>query len=747
MRPKLIRKLNFFVCLLMLLIVSCKNIESDENDVIAPGEISELNVKSSDGNAFITWNIPPDEDYAGVEISCEPAAGTLSTPIILGKNTKSISLSGFEVGKTYVFKVRTFDTNQNYSNGVTIESTVVDTADYDAPGEVSNLVFENLDEAVKVSWVDPDDEDLFGIEITYLGITQSRTAYTMPENSIIVAPNTCYAIINNLQNGLNYSFVVRTIDLCGNKSNGIMINLTPSEIKKCIVIFKTDNNPLYKREILVINNKVQRPENPEIVGYIFKGWFEDEDYKKEFDFEKPISHDTYIYAKFIEDVRYTVSFDTIGGTTIDDLSILNGQTISVVPSAPEKEMSVFQGWYTSEKYDREYDFSLPVVKNITLYAKWIPVYTVTFETNGGSSVSPQYIQSGCCANPPVQNPTKYKYVFMGWFTTDDFKAEFNFETEISSDTTVFAKWDDVLVVEGSKGLDYEVSEGTVYEIIDNCYYAVTKKVCTITGIGECTDSIVYIPKSIDGCDVTAIAELAFENCSSVTKFVISSTVQSIGARAFKDCSGITEITIPETVITIGDQIFYNCTSLETIYCNSPAGRQSMWQNPSVKTVVLGDNLTFIPDSFRNCTNIEYVKLSKNTISIGDRTFAGCINLDSIDFPEGISGLGWYAFEGCKFTKFVIPSSVIELDNVVRSLPYLEYIIAPITLRYVLGQSFDCTVGYKTFYLGTETDWSYVSVSEESTFGNDVYFYSEIQPSKAGKYWHYDSTGEPIIWEE
>ena len=727
--------------------VTIESTVDDTNDYISPGEVCDFNVISADGNAVATWNIPNDEDYAGVEISCEPAAGTLSTPIILGENTKSISLSGFEIGKTYVFKARTFDTNLNYSNGVTIESTVIDTADYDAPGEVSDLFFENLDEAVKVSWVDPDNEDLFGIEITYLGITQSRTAYTMPENSIIVAPNTCYAIINNLQNGLNYSFVVRTIDLCGNKSNGIMINLTPSEIKKCIVIFKTDNNPLYKREILVINNKVQRPENPEIVGYIFKGWFEDEDFKKEFDFEKPISHDTYVYAKFIEDVRYTVSFDTIGGTTIDDLSILNGQTISVVPSVPEKEMSVFQGWYTSENYDIEYDFSLPVIKNITLYAKWIPVYTITFETNGGSSVSPQFIQSGCCAVSPAENPTKYKYVFMGWFTTDDLKTEFNFEAEISSDTKVYAKWEDVLVVEGSKGLDYEMTEEPYYLLIDDCYYEFTRKICTITGIGECTDSIVYIPKSIDGGDVTAIAELAFENCTSVTKFVISSTVQSIGDRAFKNCYGITEITVPENVTTIGDQIFYNCTSLETIYCNSSAGRQSMWQNPSVKKVIFGDNLTSIPDSFRNCTNIEYVRLSKNTHDIGAYTFDGCINLGNIDFPEGISDLGWYAFEDCKFTKFIIPSSVTRLDNVVRTLPYLEYIIAPITLRYVLGQSFDGTyTGYKTFYLGTETDWNYISISEESTFGNDVYFHSETQPEESGKYWHYNSKGEPEIWE-
>ena len=656
--------------------ISVESTVLDTNDYDAPSEINNLTVMSTDGNAFLIWDIPADEDYAGVEISCEPAAGTLSNPIVLGKNAKSISLSGFEIGKTYIFKARTFDTSLNYSNGLSVESSVKDTKDYIAPQEITKLVAENLDGAVKLSWADPDDEDLFGIEITYTEESYSRSVYTMPEKSIIISPNTCYAIINNLQNDKTYTFAVKSIDLNGNKSEGVSIDFTPSEIKKCVVIFKTDNNPIYKREILVINNMVEKPQEPEITGYIFKGWFEDEDFKKEFDFEQLITTDLYIYAKFIEDIRYTISFKTLGGSTIADLSILNGQSASL-PDAPQKKRAVFQGWYTSENYDTEYDFSLPVTSDITLYAKW----------------------------------------------------------------------EDVLVVEGSKGLDYEISEETAYEIIDDYYCEVKKSVCTITGIGECTDSIVYIPKSIAGCDVTAIAELAFENCTSVTKFIISSTVQSIGNRAFKDCSGITEITIPENVTNIGDQIFYNCTSLETIYCNSSAGRQSMWQNPSVKKVIFGDNLTSIPDSFRNCTNIEYVKLSKNTTFIGNRTFDGCINLDNMDFPEGITELGWYAFEDCKFTKFIIPSSITRLDHVVRSLPYLEYIIAPLTLRYVLGQSFDCThTGYKTFYLGTETDWSYISISEESTFGNDVYFYSETQPTETGKYWHYNSDGEPKVWE-
>ena len=43
------------------------------------------------------------------------------------------------------------------------------------------------------------------------------------------------------------------------------------------------------------------------------------------------------------------------------------------PSAPEKEGYVFGGWYTDSNYsdESEYDFSAPVTRHITLYAKWL----------------------------------------------------------------------------------------------------------------------------------------------------------------------------------------------------------------------------------------------------------------------------------------------------------------------------------------------------------------------------------------
>ena len=67
----------------------------------------------------------------------------------------------------------------------------------------------------------------------------------------------------------------------------------------------------------------------------------------------------------------------------------------------------------------------------------LDVYTVTFNSNGGTAVDPQTVDHGTKATKPA-NPTKTGYTFAGWYTEAD--AEFDFNTPIESATTLYAKW-------------------------------------------------------------------------------------------------------------------------------------------------------------------------------------------------------------------------------------------------------------------------------------------------------------------
>lgn len=193
--------------------------------------------------------------------------------------------------------------------------------------------------------------------------------------------------------------------------------------------------------------------------------------------------------------------------------------------------------------------------------------------------------------------------------------------------------DDYVPATGSIGLAYTVNS-------DN-------KSCTVTGIGECTDTEIYIPTIIDGYKVMAIGEEAFSEQTSITAIIISDTVNTIKALAFYGCTGITEITIPESVTSIGTQIFNKCDSLTTVYYNSQYGGTS---NPflsaeSIETVVFGG--TFVPNYIAyGATNLKTVIVSDSVTSIGRNAFEGCTGLTSVTIPDSVTSIGQNAFEGC-----------------------------------------------------------------------------------------------------
>lgn len=69
----------------------------------------------------------------------------------------------------------------------------------------------------------------------------------------------------------------------------------------------------------------------------------------------------------------------------------------------------------------------------------IKTLTVTFEVNGGSAVAAQNVIKGEKATKP-DDPTKAGNAFDGWFQDATFSVAFDFETPITADMTLYAKW-------------------------------------------------------------------------------------------------------------------------------------------------------------------------------------------------------------------------------------------------------------------------------------------------------------------
>lgn len=72
-------------------------------------------------------------------------------------------------------------------------------------------------------------------------------------------------------------------------------------------------------------------------------------------------------------------------------------------------------------------------------------FTITFESNGGSAVSKQTVESGVKVTKP-NDPTKEGNIFAGWFADKELTKAYNFETAVSNSFTLYAKWTESQVV-------------------------------------------------------------------------------------------------------------------------------------------------------------------------------------------------------------------------------------------------------------------------------------------------------------
>lgn len=142
---------------------------------------------------------------------------------------------------------------------------------------------------------------------------------------------------------------------------------------------------------------------------------------------------------------FTVIFEANGGKFDGKVEKDNDGKIKE-PTAPTRDGFEFEGWYDGST---KVGFPYEVTKDVTLKAHWKEVkkpevkkFTVTFNSKGGSSVDTQTIVEGKTATKPTA-PTRKGYTFKGWYTDDGvFVNRFNFDTEITENTNLYAKWEE-----------------------------------------------------------------------------------------------------------------------------------------------------------------------------------------------------------------------------------------------------------------------------------------------------------------
>ena len=176
---------------------------------------------------------------------------------------------------------------------------------------------------------------------------------------------------------------------------------------------------------------------------------------------------------------------------------------------------------------------------------------------------------------------------------------------------------------------------------------------TITGYsGNAT--ALYIPGEIDGHEVVAIGDRAFENRTDLRTVMIPDSLEKIEFEAFYNCINLKIVDLSSNLTTIGYDVFGNCKSISKIEIPKSLKKfDGTWGS--------GTNLSY--GAFGGCSNLKTVNFEAGSTIVCAALFMGCDGIEEIELPDTITEIGDSAFKSCKnLNKVIIPESVTKIDG-------------------------------------------------------------------------------------
>ncbi|MDR2576337.1 MAG: InlB B-repeat-containing protein [Treponema sp.] len=447
---------------------------------------------------------------------------------------------------------------------------------------------------------------------------------------------------------------------------------------------------------------VFRPVNPIKTGYTFIGWYGDSGLSAAYDFSKPVTSNITLYAKWDITRECTVTFNANGGTgTIPAAQTVNSGSGITLPNGAglSKAGYVFGGWSTDDAgaepvYNADAYYT--VTGDITLFAKWnavVGTVTVSFDSNGGSSVASQTINSSGTATRPA-NPTRSGYTFVDWYGDSRLNTVYDFSTPVTGDITLYAKWDEDVQVDPTKvtsGADS--GPGTLRQAITNAADGSTIVVDSSVGTIELTGRLeisknltiegngVTITRNSEWTTVDDNSQLLYTMLKMVTikrihfkgakSTDIGSAIYNSGALNLESCIFSGNRTNPGDVWVNAFLYTYGSVTIKgcTFYKNDEDPRTAMIYN--LGSLTLQGNLFY---GSSGSSPIVYNNNNGGTVT--------SLGYNVVDMPYGPTGYaedyhsGWYAVIGDKPPISDLPFSTTTFRllpgsgaaNVIATLP-------------------------------------------------------------------------------
>ncbi len=524
-----------------------------------------------------------------------------------------------------------------------------------------------------------------------------------------------------------------------------------------VVEFDSNGGSEVQTVYLDKNSLLEEPETPIKIHFTFKGWFKDDGFLDEWDFSTDtLTENITLYAKW--EAQIVVEFDSNGGSEVGTVYI-DKNSLLEEPENPIRIYFTFEGWFKDETFLEEWDFATDTLtENITLYAKWEREQVIVeFNTDGGSEVGTVCVDKGSLLEEP-EMPTKIHFTFKGWFKDEGFLEEWDFATDIVIENiTLYVKWEAQIVVNfNSNGgseietiyadknsllerpddptKDFFIFEGWskysfFFEEWDFATDILTENIeLYAKWILEKEGDYVIVPFSklekylnefasetkLNYIKITELNASDVLGYGSSDENNITRKLKNSNKKVALKLSGNEELSSISGFKSLSKLIKIDLSS--NIHISS-IGNDTFKGCENLNSIILPASIESIGDTVFYNTAIREIDLSacSNFTSIGKDAFKECIKLKTVLLPASIESIGEGAFYNTKITRIDLSacSNLTNIGNYVFNTCYsLEEVLLPESIE---------SIGERAFYKTAITQIDLSACSNLTSIGNFVFY--------------------------
>ena len=287
-------------------------------------------------------------------------------------------------------------------------------------------------------------------------------------------------------------------------------------------------------------------------------------------------------------------------------------------------------------------------------------FTVTFDTDGGSTVAAQTVKEGEKAQKPTPPPTKTGFEFDNWYTAKTGGEVFDFDKEVTGDVTVYARWTAVSAKTVTFKVNYVAADGlddshneseTVtlqvgaalpsvsYDYIESRGYFTDQAMTTAFSGDKVTEDMPELWIKLDRKLTITEGQYVFTLREDNTTYAIAENAANKPSAA--------EVTLP---LKVGP---YDVTAV---------ARRGFTSSSFTKLTIPEGYTDIVENAFYGNTSLVVVNFPTTLKAIDANAFLDASALTVVWFSEGLETIGINAFSGTNLPFVILPASLKLIES-------------------------------------------------------------------------------------